>query len=99
MPINLKNIISSSISKDDTTDIYKFTLDKETDLKIVLENKKNLGVNWLLYSTDDLSNYIDYAKANGSNLESTCSLKKGTYYIYVYSYDSNSEGSYKLNLL
>lgn len=99
MPVNLKNIVSCSISKDDTTDIYKFTLDKETDLKIVLENKKNLGVNWLLYSTDDLSNYIDYAKSNGSNLESTSTLKKGTYYIYVYSYDSNSEGSYKLNLL
>ena len=98
MFIKTNSSINASFNKHDTTDIYKFTLDEDTNLNIVLENKKNLGINWLLFSDDDLSNYIDYAKVNGTNLESNCKLKKGTYYIYVYTY-KNSDGSYKLNLL
>ncbi|MBC8632822.1 collagenase [[Eubacterium] tenue] len=98
MFIKTNSSINASFNKNDTTDIYKFTLDEDTNLNILLENKKNLGINWLLFSDDDLSNYIDYAKVNGTNLESNCKLKKGTYYIYVYTY-KNSDGSYKLNLL
>ena len=97
MVVNPNACINGNFSKNDKIDIYKFELDKDTDLNIVFENKNNLGVNWLLFSDKDLSNYIDFAKPNGSNLESNCKLKKGTYYINIYSYDTK-EGNYKLTL-
>lgn len=97
MFIKPNTCINGSINPNDKIDIYKFKLDTDTDLNIVLENKNNLGVNWLLFSENDLSNYIDFAKPNGTNLESKCNLKKGNYYIKIYSYNKN-EGNYKLKL-
>lgn len=90
--------ISARFDKDDNIDIYELNLDKDTNLNIVLENNEKLEVNWLLYSADNLENYIDYAKRENGNLQSTYTAKPGKYYIAVYKYNKNSEGNYKLNI-
>lgn len=98
--MNIDNIkkISASLDKEDDIDIYEINLDKETELNIVLENNENLDVNWLLYSSSNLTNYVDYAKRENMNLQSTYMAKPGKYYVAVYKYNKDSKGNYKLNI-
>ncbi|MDU1312996.1 MAG: collagenase [Clostridium septicum] len=98
--MNMDNInkVVGSFDKDNNTNIYEINLDKETELNIVLENNENLEINWLLYSADNLESYIDYAKRENGNLQSNYVAKPGKYYISVYNYNNNSNGSYKLNI-
>ncbi|GAA0098920.1 hypothetical protein UT300011_23840 [Clostridium perfringens] len=55
-------------------------------------------MNWLLYSADDLSNYVDYANVGGNKLSNTCKLNPGKYYLCVYQFENSGTGNYTVNL-
>lgn len=98
MNVNSNSEIAGTLSNKDIKDIYSIDIKNPSDLNIVVENLNNIKMNWLLYSADDLDNYIDYAKVNGNKLSNTCNLKAGKYYLCVYQYDNSGTGNYTITL-
>lgn len=98
MAIKKGNTVNAYIDDNDYEDIYSFTSDGVSDVEILLEKQDNIKVNWLLYHESDLKNYVAYANINGNTLKNTYKGKPGKYYIHVYKHDTNTAGSYTLNL-
>ena len=98
MKVDSNSKIVGTLSNDDLKDIYSIDIQNPSDLNIVVENLDNIKMNWLLYSADDLSNYVDYANADGNKLSNTCKLKPGKYYLCVYQFKNSGTGNYTVNL-
>ena len=98
MKVDSNSKIVGTLSNDDLKDIYSIDIKNPSDLNIVVENSDNIKMNWLLYSADDLSNYVDYANVDGNKLSNTCKLKPGKYYLCVYQFDKSGTGNYTVNL-
>ncbi len=93
--IDLHSIVSGVLDAEDTADIFKFTLQKSQNIKIVLNNLDNAEINWLLYKSTDLNNYVAYpTNIEGEEMSGTYDATSGTYYLYVYNY-GRSVGNYK----
>ena len=98
MKVDSNSKIVGTLSNDDLKDIYSIDIQNPSDLNIVVENLDNIKMNWLLYSADDLSNYVDYANADGNKLSNTCKLNPGKYYLCVYQFENSGTGNYTVNL-
>ncbi|MGG5461066.1 collagenase [Clostridium sp. B9] len=91
--------INGQLSNEDNKDIFSINIENPSDLDIVVKNKDNIKMNWLLYSDNDLSNYMDYADIDGDKLSKTCKLNPGKYYLCVYQYDNSGTGDYTIELV
>ncbi|WP_051540187.1 collagenase [Clostridium ihumii] len=88
--IIMNKTVLASLSKEDNNDIFKFSVDSDKDVEIILNKLSDKGMNWLLYKEDDLNNYIGYANINDKELSNKYKLTKGNYYLYVYGYDDGA---------
>ncbi|MEG2740307.1 collagenase [Clostridium sp.] len=98
MKVSNNSKISASLNGEDIKDVYSFDVTNTSDLNILVDNSNSIGMNWILYSEDDLDNYITYAKQDGNKLFNTYKAKPGKYYLCVYKYDSSDNGNYKLQI-
>lgn len=95
--ISLGKEVKGSLNKDDTNDVFSFEIKDPKTIEIVLDNIDNHGLNWLLYKSDDLNNYVAYPSIENNLLKNTYNADAGLYYLYVYSYDS-LDSSYTINI-
>ncbi|GAA0070485.1 collagenase ColA [Clostridium sardiniense] len=98
MKVSNNSKILGNLNGEDIKDIYSFDVKDSSDLNILVENSNNIGMNWILYSADDLNNYVTYAKEDGNKLSNTYKAKPGKYYLCVYKYENSDSGSYKLQI-
>lgn len=96
--VQLNSIIKGSLSEKDTTDMFEIDVDKTTDLNILVKNLDNIKMNWLLYSSKDLNNYMGYAKIDKDTLKNSYNLSPGKYYLCIYDFDKIASGKYEINL-
>ncbi|WP_431357077.1 pre-peptidase C-terminal domain-containing protein [Paraclostridium benzoelyticum] len=66
-------------------------------MEIVLDNLDSHGINWILYKSADLNNYVAYPSIENNLLKNTYNADAGLYYLYVYSYDS-LDSNYTINI-
>lgn len=95
--ISLGSLVKGSLNKDDTNDVFSFEIKDPKTIDIVLDNIDNHGLNWLLYKSDDLNNYVTYPSAENNILKNSYDAEPGLYYLYVYSYDS-LDSNYTINI-
>lgn len=93
-----KDVTTAKMDSKDGTDIFYFDVTSPAKIKITVDNSQNLGINWLLYKESDLSNYVDFAKPNELKLESEYDTEPGRYYLQVYNYSDDTNGSYTVNI-
>jgi len=93
-----KDVTTAKMDNKDGTDIFYFDVASPEKIKITVDNSQNLGINWLVYKESDLSNYVDFAKQNESKLESEYYAEPGRYYLQVYNYSDDTNGSYTINI-
>lgn len=99
MKVESNSKIEGTLSNEDIKDIYSIDIQNPSDLNILVENLNNIKMNWLLYSANDLNNYIDYAaKVEGNKLSNTCKLNPGKYYLCIYQFGNSGTGNYKITL-
>ena len=98
MKIDKNSRVLGSLGKGDLKDIYSIDIEDLQDLDILVENQDNINMNWLLYSEEDLNNYVAYAKMDGNKLSNKCSLEKGKYYLCIYEFGNSEKGHYTLDL-
>lgn len=90
-------VVEGSFADEDVKDIFYFDVEEDQKVNIKVNNKENLGLNWLLFTSDDFEKYMGYANQNGDILENSYDLKPGRYYICVYRFD-NSNGKYTIQI-
>lgn len=95
--ISLGSLVKGSLNKDDTNDVFSFEIKDPKTIDIVLDNIDNHGLNWLLYKSDDLNNYVTYPSVENNILKNSYDAEPGLYYLYVYSYDS-LDSNYTINI-
>ncbi|WP_010299125.1 collagenase [Clostridium senegalense] len=95
--VELNKIINGNLSDDDNVDIFKFQLDEDKDINIVLNNMNNIGLNWLLYKEEDLDNYVSFAQIDNNIYKNSYKATKGKYYLYVYNF-SKDNGKYTVEI-
>ena len=90
--------IASSLLQDDTADYYMFENTAEGQVKINANITDAQGkMNFLVYSADNLDQYLDYAKVKDNKLYLSRSLPKGKYFLVLYRFDK-SQTAYTLNI-
>ncbi|MGL5642985.1 MAG: hypothetical protein ACRDDM_11980 [Paraclostridium sp.] len=62
-------MVKDSLSKDDTI--------------VVLDNLDGNRINWLLYKSTDLNNYVAYPNVENNLLKNSNNADAGLYYIYL----------------
>lgn len=81
--ITLGNVVTGSLSKEDTIDVFAFEVKYPKTIDIVLDNLDGNGINWLLYKSTDLNNYIAYPNVENNLLKNSYNADAGLYYIYI----------------
>ncbi|MCD3277228.1 collagenase [Clostridium botulinum C/D] len=90
------NIIGET-TKNDYADIYTFNVANEKELNVKLTNLDNAKLNWVIYSEDNLKQYVSYAQQHEGIMSNKFIAKPGKYYLYVYKIDENG-GKYKVSI-
>lgn len=95
--ISLGSVVRGSLNKDDTNDVFSFEIKDPKTIDIVLDNLDGQGINWILYKSTDLNNYVAYPSIENNLLKNTYNADAGLYYLYVYSYDY-LDSNYTINI-
>lgn len=95
--ISLGSVVRGSLNKDDTNDVFSFEIKDPKTIDIVLDNLDGHGINWILYKSADLNNYVAYPSIENNLLKNTYNADAGLYYLYVYSYDY-LDSNYTINI-
>lgn len=93
--LDVNGIIIGTLDEKDNSDIYSFEVSENGNFEIVLDRLSNQsGFSWLLFSENDLKQYVTYPKqSDGNKLLTTEKLAKGKYYLKVYRYEGSGEYS------
>lgn len=95
--ISLNSDIFGETSKNDYADMYTFNVSEEREVNIELTKLDNGKLNWIVYSEDNLKQYIAYAKEYKDTMSNKFIAKPGKYYLYVYRINENG-GKYKVSI-
>ncbi|SDB94908.1 collagenase [Shouchella lonarensis] len=87
-PLPLNTGFVGGFDENNELDIFAIDVDSSPYVSIDVENTQNIGMNWVVYSETDLTNPVAYATTSGLDLSGAFQANPGTYYLYVYSYDS-----------
>jgi len=95
--IVLNSTMVGETSKNDYGDMYSFDVADEKEVNIELKKLNGAKLNWIVYSEDNLTQYIAYAKDHKDTMSNKFIAKPGKYYLHVYRVDDNG-GKYKVSI-
>ncbi len=88
--MNINTKVIGKIDKKDKVDIFKFDLNIDEELHIVLNDKDKMGLKWNLYKESNLEECISEAtNFDNDKVSGTYNASPGTYYLKVTGTDDN----------
>nr|WP_035436129.1 collagenase [Bacillus sp. UNC322MFChir4.1] len=86
--IPFNTLLKGSLESEDSKDIYTFNVSSPKEMDILVKNKDNINMMWVLFHESDMKNYVAAERPDGSSdgtiLKGKFTAKPGKYYLYVY---------------
>ncbi|ENQ3080445.1 collagenase [Bacillus cereus] len=86
--IPFNTLLRGSLEADDSKDIYTFNVSSPKEMNILVKNKDNINMMWVLFHESDMKKYVASARPednpDGNMLKAKFTAKPGKYYLYVY---------------